>query len=314
MPEALLEVERLHRRFQLAGGAQLHAVDDVSFTLNAGESLGLVGESGCGKSTLVRLLARLLDTSSGRIVFDGVDLAGMPASKFARSAQRSAIQMVFQDPTDSLNPRFTARQTIAEPLALLTADRGPMAAARVEEVAEQVGLPGELLSRYPHQLSGGQKARVGIARALAPRPRLLILDEPTAALDVSVQAVVLQLLARLRQQLGLTMLFVSHDLNVVRLLTDRVAVMYLGKVVELGESQALFRSPSHPYTQALVSSIPGQGPRIRLDGEISSPIDPPAQACRFHGRCPRGEDLCGRLAPPIKRGAAGTMARCHFAS
>ncbi len=314
MSEPLLEVERLHRRFKLAGGAQLHAVDDVSFTLSAGESLGLVGESGCGKSTLVRLLARLLDTSSGRIVFDGIDLAEMPAARFARSAQRNAIQMVFQDPTDSLNPRFTARQTIAEPLALLTAERGAAAQARVDEVAEQVGLPLELLSRYPHQLSGGQKARVGIARALAPRPRLLILDEPTAALDVSVQAVVLQLLAQLRRDLGLTMLFVSHDLNVVRLLTDRVAVMYLGKVVELGDSQTVFSKPSHPYTQALVSSIPGQGPRIRLDGEISSPIDPPAQACRFHGRCPRGEDLCGRLAPPPKRSAAGTMAICHFAS
>lgn len=314
MPDApLLEVERLNRRFKVAGGGLLHAVDDVSFTLGAGESLGLVGESGCGKSTLVRLLARLLDVTSGRIVFDGTDLAAMPADRFARAEQRRAIQMVFQDPTDSLNPRFTARQTIAEPLALLSGDRGATASARVDEVAEQVGLPAELLSRYPHQLSGGQKARVGIARALAPRPRLLILDEPTAALDVSVQAVVLQLLARLRADLGLTMLFVSHDLNVVRLLTDRVAVMYLGKVVEIGPSDQVFRAPTHPYTQALISAIPGQGPRIRLDGEIASPIDPPAQACRFHGRCPRGEDLCGRQAPPYRLAAAtGTMAACHF--
>jgi oligopeptide/dipeptide ABC transporter ATP-binding protein len=314
MPEALLTVERLSRRFQVAGGGQLHAVDDISFALAPGESLGLVGESGCGKSTLVRLLARLLDISDGRIDFDGHDLGAVPVARFARSAHRSAIQMVFQDPTDSLNPRFTARQTIAEPLALLTGLRGAEAQARVDEVAEQVGLPQALLSRYPHQLSGGQKARVGIARALASRPRLLILDEPTAALDVSVQAVVLQLLDRLRRDLGLTVLFVSHDLNVVRLLTDRVAVMYLGKLVELGDSQTVFRNPGHPYTQALVSAIPGQGPRIRLSGEVSSPIDPSPTACRFHGRCPRGEDLCGRQAPPTVTTAAGTQVACHFAA
>ena len=314
MPEALLSVERLSRRFKVAGGGLLHAVDDISFALAPGESLGLVGESGCGKSTLVRLLARLLDVSEGRIGFDGDDLGTMPVARFARSAQRSAIQMVFQDPTDSLNPRFTARETITEPLTLLTRLRGAEAQARVDEVAEQVGLPQALLSRYPHQLSGGQKARVGIARALAAKPRLLILDEPTAALDVSVQAVVLQLLDRLRRELGLTVLFVSHDLNVVRLLTDRVAVMYLGKLVELGESETVFRAPGHPYTQALVSAIPGQGPRIRLSGEVSSPIDPSPTACRFHGRCPRGEDLCGRQAPPTVTTAAGSQVACHFAA
>jgi oligopeptide/dipeptide ABC transporter ATP-binding protein len=221
--------------------------------------------------------------------------------------------MVFQDPTDSLNPRYTARETIAEPLALLSGLRGAQAQARVDEVAAQVGLPTELLSRYPHQLSGGQKARVGIARALAVGPRLLILDEPTAALDVSVQAVVLQLLDRLRSELGLSYLFVSHDLNVVRLLTDRVAVMYLGKLVETGPSEAVFRSPKHPYTQALVSAIPGQGPRVRLGGEVASPIDPPAHACRFHGRCPKGTDRCGREAPAlIKRD--GHAVACHFAT
>jgi oligopeptide/dipeptide ABC transporter ATP-binding protein len=314
MPEPLLQVERLSRRFRVAGGGLLHAVDDVSFNLGAGESLGLVGESGCGKSTLVRLLARLLDVSDGRIVFDGADLATIGASRFARTPQRRLVQMVFQDPTDSLNPRFTARETIAEPLALLGSRRGANATARVDEVAAQVGLPIELLARYPHQLSGGQKARVGIARALAAEPRLLILDEPTAALDVSVQAVVLQLLDRLRRELGLTLLFVSHDLNVVRLLTDRVAVMYLGKLVELGPSDAVFRAPAHPYTQALVSSIPGQGPRIRLSGEVSSPIDPPKDACRFHGRCPRGDDRCGRQAPPTRTLEGARMAACHFAA
>ena len=179
-------------------------------------------------------------------------------------------------------------------------------------MAAQVGLPAELLQRFPHQLSGGQKARVGIARALAPRPRLLILDEPTAALDVSVQAVVLQLLDRLRRELGLSYLFVSHDLNVVRLLTDRVAVMYLGKMVEVGPSDTVFHAPRHPYTQALVSAIPGQGPRIRLSGEVASPVDPPPQACRFHGRCPEGMDLCGRQAPPVVRLPGERWVACHL--
>jgi oligopeptide/dipeptide ABC transporter ATP-binding protein len=311
--DPLLQVERLSRRFPAQGrrGAQLHAVDDVSLVVGPGESLGLVGESGCGKSTLVRLLARLIDTSEGRIVFDGEDLADQPARRFARLPQRALIQMVFQDPTDSLNPRFTARDTIAEPCRLLAGMDAATAAARVDEVAAQVGLPPELLGRFPHQLSGGQKARVGIARALAPRPRLLILDEPTAALDVSVQAVVLQLLDRLRRELGLATLFVSHDLNVVRLLTDRVAVMYLGKIVEMGPSAAVFSQPQHPYTQALVSAIPGHGPRVRLDGEVQSPIDPPPTVCRFASRCPRVTDRCRREAP-VLRGREHQVA-CHFA-
>ncbi len=314
MPEAtpLLQLERVHRRFAVAGGRQLHAVDDLSFSIAPGESLGLVGESGCGKSTLVRLIARLLDTSDGRIVFDGQDLAALPARRFATAAQRREIQMVFQDPTDSLNPRFTAREAIREPLTLLAKMPRAASDARVDEVAAQVGLPAALLSRFPHQLSGGQKARVGIARALAVKPRLLILDEPTAALDVSVQAVVLQLLERLREELGLALLFVSHDLNVVRLLTDRVAVMYLGKLVEIGPSEQVFRAPRHPYTQSLVSAIPGQGPRIQLAGEVGSPIDPPPQVCRFHGRCPRGEDRCAREAPALRPVGAALVA-CHFA-
>jgi oligopeptide/dipeptide ABC transporter ATP-binding protein len=316
----LLQVQRLHKRFPVGTRQQpqwLHAVDDVSLHIAPGESLGLVGESGCGKSTLVRVLARLLDSTEGAIVFDGEDLARLPAKGFARLPQRQRIQMVFQDPTDSLNPRYTAGETIAEPLRLLTALRGAAADARVAEVAAQVGLAPELLPRYPHQLSGGQKARVGIARALTVQPRLLILDEPTAALDVSVQAVVLQLLDRLRRELGLSCLFVSHDLNVVRLLTDRVAVMYLGKIVEVGPSEQVFRAPRHPYTQALVSAIPGQGPRIRLTGEVSSPIDPSPHACRFHGRCPRGEDRCGREAPQLHVPATarpGHEAACHFAA
>ena len=315
MSEVLLQVEALHKRFAVAGrrGAMLHAVDDVDLHIAAGESVGLVGESGCGKSTLVRLLARLLDPSEGRIVYAGTDLAQIRAESFARHGQRAAIQMVFQDPTDSLNPRFSAREAIAEPLRLLAGLSAEQADARVDEVAAQVGLPLVLLSRYPHQLSGGQKARVGIARALAVKPRLLILDEPTAALDVSVQAVVLQLLAELRAKLGLSYLFVSHDLNVVRLLTDRVAVMYLGKIVETGPSEAVFRAPRHPYTQALVSAIPGQGPRIKLSGEVASPIDPPPHMCRFRSRCPQGEDRCAREAPPLVRLGAREVA-CHFAA
>lgn len=308
----LLRVERLSKRFPVAGrrGSLLHAVDDVSFNVMPGESLGLVGESGCGKSTLVRLLARLHDPSEGRIVFDGEDLAAIPAARFARLPQRAGIQLVFQDPTDSLNPRYTARETIAEPCRLLAGQGAAAANARVDEVAGQVGLPLELLSRFPHQLSGGQKARVGIARALAPRPRLLILDEPTAALDVSVQAVVLQLLDRLRRELGLTTIFVSHDLNVVRLLTDRVAVMYLGKLAEMGPSADVFAAPRHPYTRALVSAVPGQGPRIRLEGEVQSPIDPPP-LCRFRSRCPAAQDRCQREAPPLAGRAH--VAACHFA-
>ncbi|MEI8267330.1 MAG: ABC transporter ATP-binding protein [Betaproteobacteria bacterium] len=324
--QPLLRVERVHKRFGVSGrrSSFLHAVDDVSFDLAPGESLGLVGESGCGKSTLVRLLTRLLDPTEGRIVFEGQDLAEVPARGFARTPQRAAIQMVFQDPTDSLNPRFTARDTIAEPCRLLAGMDRDAAQARVDEVAAQVGLPAELLSRFPHQLSGGQKARVGIARALAPRPRLLILDEPTAALDVSVQAVVLHLLDRLRRELGLSTIFVSHDLNVVRLLTDRVAVMYLGRMVEVGASNEVFAHPAHPYTRALVSAIPGQGPRVRLEGEITSPIDPPPEVCRFQSRCPSAQDRCLREGPQLHPLATAPglgraeilpiahLAACHF--
>jgi oligopeptide/dipeptide ABC transporter ATP-binding protein len=319
MPELkLLRVERLSKRYPVSGikgqrGALLHAVDDVSLDIAPGESLGLVGESGCGKSTLVRLLARLIDPTEGRIVFNGEDLATLPARSFARAPQRAAVQMVFQDPTDSLNPRYTARDTIREPCRLLAGMDAAAADARVDEVATQVGLPLALLSRFPHQLSGGQKARVGIARALAPGPKLLILDEPTAALDVSVQAVVLQLLDRLRRELNLATLFVSHDLNVVRLLTDRVTVMYLGRIVETGPSHQVFDHPAHPYTQALVSAIPGHGPRIRMTGEVQSPINPPPQVCRYASRCPAATDRCVREAPALHGPGQGHVAACHFA-
>ena len=295
--------------------ALLHAVDDVSFAIAPGESVGMVGESGCGKSTLVRLVTRLLDVTDGAIRFDGRDIGAEPAATFARSDARAAIQMVFQDPTDSLNPRYTALDTIAEPLARLAGmtDRAAIR-ARVEEAATQCGLPVELLARFPHQLSGGQKARVGIARAIAVKPRLLILDEPTAALDVSVQAVILHLLADLREQLGMSYLFVSHDLNVVRLLCDRVIVMYLGKVVESGPVQAVFDHPRHPYTRALMGAIPSMDrsrTKIALDGEPRSPIDPDPAVCRFYGRCPQSGGRCNIEMPALIEQAPGHAVACH---
>jgi oligopeptide/dipeptide ABC transporter ATP-binding protein len=298
----LLEARGLCKRFVLGRGPRaprLHAVDGVDLALRRGESVGLVGESGCGKSTLSRLLARLLDPTEGTIAFEGRDIGAVPARAFATSGTRARIQLVFQDATDSLDPRQTARQAIAEPAVRLGLPGD--VDGRVRRVADEVGLPAELLDRYPHQLSGGQRARVGIARALAPEPSVLILDEPTAALDVSVQAVVLQLLARLRRERGLTYLFVSHDLNVVRLLCDRVVVMYLGRVVEEGPAARVFDAPAHPYTRALVSAIPGSGrAAVPLAGEVRSPVDPDPDACRFHGRCPQGDDGCARAMPQLR--------------
>jgi peptide/nickel transport system ATP-binding protein len=233
------------------------AVDGISFTVGHGESVGLVGESGCGKSTTSMMVMRLTDQTSGRIVFDGEELGEIPARSFARLPQRKRIQMVFQDPTDSLNPRFTAARAIADPILQLGDIKGRAAVrARCEELASQVGLPLDLLDRFPHQLSGGQKARVGIARAIALNPDLVILDEPTAALDVSVQAVVLNLLHDLKQQLRMSYLFVSHDLNVVRLLCDRVIVMQAGQIVEQGPTEKVMDAPESAYTRELLNAIP----------------------------------------------------------
>jgi len=282
--------------------------------------VGLVGESGCGKSTLVRLITRLLEPSDGRILFDGRDIGILPPARFTQTPDRRRIQMVFQDPVDSLNPRFTAFDTIAEPLRRLgTAQERAHVGAQVEEAADLVGLPRALLGRFPHQLSGGQQQRVGIARAVVLRPALLVLDEPTSALDVSVQAVVLHLLADLRRRLGLSYLFVSHDLSLVRLLTDRVLVMYLGTIVETGPSAAVFERPVHPYTRALLSAVPAlepraRGARVRLVGEPRSPIDPAPDVCRFYGRCPEGVERCTRAAPALRAAPDGERrAACHFA-
>lgn len=329
---SLLELVDLRKHFPMGGSARsgvfalireknrhvpmLHAVDDVCLRIDAGESVGLVGESGCGKSTLVRLIARMLDPTAGEIIYQGRNIGFIPARLFAQSPLRPKIQMVFQDPSDSLNPRFTAFDTITEPLRRLLDMRGREAIyARVYEVAEQVGLPAELLTRFPHQLSGGQKARVGIARAIAVEPQLLILDEPTAALDVSVQATILKLLAELRARLGMSYLFVSHDLNVVRMMCDRVVVMYLGRVVEEGPTADVFHRPAHPYTRALVDAIPDIGgnaaARTVLAGEPRSPIDPDPRVCRFAGRCGRESARCREESPQLRDAGVLHRVACH---
>ena len=300
-------------------GSWLHAVDDVSFEIRRGESVGLVGESGCGKSTLARLLTNLITPTSGRILFEGRDLGAVHA---AGDPRRFAIQQVFQDPSDSLNPRWSAFDAIADPLRRILRLRGETLSTRVNELADQVALPRPLLSRFPHQLSGGQKARVGIARAIAIAPSLLVLDEPTSALDVSVQAVILQLLDDLRRRLEMTYLFVTHDLSVVKLLCDRVIVMYLGRIVESGPVKTVFAQPAHPYTQGLLSAIPsfeqvepGITPlRRRLDGEPRSPIDPDPHVCCLDGRCPSATDLCRRERPRLRvMRESNHLAACHFA-
>jgi oligopeptide/dipeptide ABC transporter ATP-binding protein len=314
----LLDVAELVRQFRVGKTSQLHAVDRVSLKVSAGESVGLVGESGCGKSTLVRLITRALDPTEGSIQFDGAEIGAIPAAKFTTLPERKLVQMVFQDPTDSLNPRFTAFDVIADPLRRLGGKTsGAQLSARIDELADMVGLPRPLLGRFPHQLSGGQKARVGIARALAVGPKLLILDEPTSALDVSVQAVILKLLDDLRSRLGISYLFVSHDLNVVRLICDRVLVMYLGKIVESGTVDAVLNHPSHPYTRALVAAIPSADPNIkrnpfRLSGEPRSPIDPSPHVCRFYGRCPEGFERCEQEMPELAPVGEGHLAACHL--
>ncbi|MGL5448655.1 MAG: oligopeptide/dipeptide ABC transporter ATP-binding protein [Rhabdaerophilum sp.] len=311
---------RAIRRFRHGPEAipKLHAVDDVSFTIGRGETVGLVGESGCGKSTLVRLIARLIDGNEGSIRLGSRELTHIPAKRFARVEERVKIQMVFQDAGESINPRYTAADAIADPLRRLRRLSGSQLTAKVEQAANRCGLPLELLSRYPHQLSGGQRARVGIARAIAVEPELLILDEPTAALDVSVQVVILQLLEKLKAELGMSYLFVSHDLNVVRLLCDRVLVMYLGKIVESGPARDVFAKPAHPYTRALVDAVPDANrppsERIRLSGEIASPIDPDPDTCRFVGRCPRAEAVCKQAMPRLLPVTPGHQSACHFST
>jgi oligopeptide/dipeptide ABC transporter ATP-binding protein len=315
----LLEVDGLRRRFALQGrgrGRFLHAVDGVSFRLDRGEAVGLVGESGCGKSTLGRVVARLIDAEDGRILLDGRDIARVGWARFARDPDRASVQMVFQDAGDSLDPRIAIRHAIAAPLSRLTRLDAAARAARVAEMAELVGLSADLLDRYPHQLSGGQKARVGISRALGPAPRVLVLDEPTAALDVSVQALVLRLLDDLRRRFDLALLFISHDLNVVRLLCARVMVMYLGQIVETGPAGAVFDAPLHPYTAALVDAIPDPARRglrgTPITGEAPGAIDPPPNACRFAERCPVSVPRCRAEAPVPRPVGPDRSVACHL--
>jgi oligopeptide/dipeptide ABC transporter ATP-binding protein len=311
-------IERLRQRLQ--GGPerlpQVYAVDNVNFVIGKGETVGLVGESGCGKSTLVRVITRLLDPTEGSVRLGARELSLTSSKRFANDVDRARIQMVFQDAGESINPRFTAFDAIADPLRRLKKLRGAALISKVEQAAQRCGLPLEFLGRFPHQLSGGQRARVGIARAVAVEPELLVLDEPTAALDVSVQVVILQLLERLKEELGISYLFVSHDLSVVRLLCDRVLVMYLGKIVEAGPAREVFDHPLHPYTQALVAAVPSVNrkiaERLRLPGEPMSPIDPDPNICRFYGRCPRGIDRCKTEMPALRRLGNQDVA-CHLA-
>jgi len=321
----IVEVENLEKHFVWSRPSpfsrrpqqKLHAVDDVSFLIRPGEAVGLVGESGCGKSTLSRVVSRLTDPTAGRIRINGQDVTDTRTATFTRSPLRREIQMVFQDPTESLNPRFTAFDLIADPLRqLMPSVKRSELKAKVEAAAGAVNLPLALLARFPHQLSGGQKARVGIARAMVVEPRLLVLDEPTSALDVSVQATVLQLLDRLRQEAGVALLFVSHDLNVVRLLCRRILVMYLGQIVESGTTEQLFHNPRHPYTRALLSAIPslrkGKAERIKLNGDPQSPINPSPTMCRFYGRCISQQERCRQEAPQLVDDTEGRKLRCFF--
>ena len=324
MSEALLEVQHLVKQFPVGGGmftgpaAVVRAVDDVSFAIRRGETLGLVGESGCGKTTTGRCILQLERPTSGRIVFEGIDLAAL--GEKALRAVRRRVQVIFQDPYSSLNPRMTIGQILAEPLKVHGIVRGKAAReARVRELLTQVGLLPQHAQRYPHQLSGGQRQRVGIARALAMEPALIVCDEPVSALDVSIQAQIINLLEDLQARLGLTFLFIAHDLSVVRHISGRVAVMYLGKIVEIADRQALYEEPLHPYTRALLSAVPIPDPELEaqrsrtvLRGEVPSPLNPPG-GCVFHPRCPLATARCSTEVPALREIRPGHWAACHAA-
>src|ERR1700736_1986643 len=314
----LLRAENVVKHFPAGLGTSVKAVENVSLEIYPGETVGLVGESGCGKSTLGRLITQLLPVTSGNVFFDGVDLTKLRGEKLRQ--YRRHLQMIFQDPYSSLNPRMTVGDIIAEPLENFGLLRGRAKDARVQELLKIVGLNPYFNNRYPHEFSGGQRQRIGIARALALRPKLIVADEPISALDVSIQAQIINLLEDLQKEFNLTYLFVAHDLSVVRHISNRVMVMYLGKIVEVSPSEELYTSQEHPYTKALLSSIPVPDPRIEsqrrlieLHGEIPSPMNPPS-GCHFHTRCPIAQvpGICADEEPPLEEKAPGRFAACHF--
>jgi oligopeptide transport system ATP-binding protein len=323
MSETILEVQHLVKHFQVGGGmfsrpGVVRAVDDVSFAIRRGETLGLVGESGCGKTTTGRCILHLERPTGGQILFEGVDLAAL--GERALRAMRRRVHVIFQDPYSSLNPRMTVGQILAEPLKVhgIVPDKAARA-ARVRELLTQVGLLPQHAKRYPHQLSGGQRQRVGIARALAMEPALIVCDEPVSALDVSIQAQIINLLEDLQNRFGLTYLFIAHDLSVVRHISGRVAVMYLGKIVEITDRRALYEEPLHPYTRALLSAVPipdpaleAQRSRTVLRGEVPSPLNPPG-GCVFHPRCPHAVERCSAEKPLLREIRSGHWAACHLA-
>jgi oligopeptide/dipeptide ABC transporter ATP-binding protein len=322
-PTPLIEARNLVKHFPITSGiifqrqiGAVKAVDDVSFSVQRGETLGIVGETGCGKSTAARLLVRLLDPTSGQIEFEGQDVTRVKGA--ALKALRRQVQMIFQDPYSSLNPRKTVGSIIAEPFVIHGLLKGEdQRKRRVQELMDTVGLNAEHYNRYPHEFSGGQRQRVGVARAVALEPKLLVADEPVSALDVSIQAQVLNLLRGLQREMGLTLIFIAHDLSVVRHMCDRVAVMYLGKIAELAPSDSLYGFPRHPYTGALLSAVPvpaspgGRRERQLLTGDVPNPANPP-RGCSFHTRCPKARELCAGQEPPLEDKGNATLAACHF--
>jgi len=315
----LVHAVELRKEFPVGGQGmlgrrlQLRAVDGVTLEIRAGETIGLVGESGSGKSTLGRLLLRLLEPTSGQVFFAGRDLAAL-SRKQLRHLRRE-MQLVFQDPYASLNPRMRVRAIVAEGIEIHKLARGREKEQRIRQLLEMVGIGADALDRYPHEFSGGQRQRIGIARALAVSPRFLVLDEPVSALDVSIQAQIINLLQDLQEQLQLTYFFIAHDLRVVEHISQRVAIMYLGKIVELASREEIYANPRHPYTRALLAAIPqiDGGPRtehLTPSGEMPSPLDPPA-GCRFHPRCPYAKDICKQVEPPLNAGYTGHAVACH---